>query len=128
LNKICTYVIIYRHHLFNLEGKMTSRDFFKDAACRGLSPELFYLDQGESGTATTLAVCGDCPVRLECLLYAAETQEIHGIWGGVSPRARRPGQLPRTIKKVEREIATRKAMKLEPEGRRKALKHIRETM
>jgi len=107
---------------------MTSREFFKDAACRGLSPELFYLEQGESTISTTIQICGECPVRLECLMYAAETHEIHGIWGGVSPRARRPGQLARTIKKVERDIARRKAMTLEGEQRRRAMKAIRETM
>jgi WhiB family redox-sensing transcriptional regulator len=29
-----------------------------------------------------------CPVRLECLWYAVDTDEVHGIWGGMSHRER----------------------------------------
>jgi len=29
-----------------------------------------------------------CPVRLECLWYAVESDEVHGIWGGMSHRER----------------------------------------
>jgi hypothetical protein len=30
----------------------------------------------------------ECPVRLECLLYAEGNDEQHGIWGGLSHRER----------------------------------------
>lgn len=29
-----------------------------------------------------------CPVRQECLWYAIESDEVHGIWGGMSHRER----------------------------------------
>jgi hypothetical protein len=30
----------------------------------------------------------ECPVRLQCLLYADRMDEQHGIWGGMSHRER----------------------------------------
>ena len=27
-------------------------------------------------------ICGRCPVRAECLLYAIDSGQHHGIWGG----------------------------------------------
>ena len=29
-----------------------------------------------------------CPVRAECLWFAIESEEVHGIWGGLSHRER----------------------------------------
>ena len=46
---------------------------------------------GQQGVATSmaatreqhaLAVCDRCPVRVECLPYAAATRQQHGVWGG----------------------------------------------
>ena len=31
---------------------------------------------------------GECPVRLQCLMFADKTEEVHGIWGGMSHRER----------------------------------------
>lgn len=33
--------------------------------------------------------CARCPVRTECLTYALEQGEDHGIWGGTTPAERR---------------------------------------
>jgi WhiB family redox-sensing transcriptional regulator len=30
------------------------------------------------------AICQDCGVRQECLTYAIEIREPHGIWGGLN--------------------------------------------
>ena len=30
----------------------------------------------------------ECPVRKECLLYAEQQEDTHGIWGGMSHRER----------------------------------------
>jgi WhiB family transcriptional regulator, redox-sensing transcriptional regulator len=29
------------------------------------------------------AVCADCPVRRDCLEWAIETDQPHGVWGGL---------------------------------------------
>lgn len=60
----------------------------RDAACRGSDPALFFTERGES-TAEAKAICAGCPVRAECLEYALETDQRHGLWGGLSERGRR---------------------------------------
>ena len=30
----------------------------------------------------------ECPVRKQCLLYAEDNEDTHGIWGGMSHRER----------------------------------------
>lgn len=57
-------------------------------ACRGLDPILFHPERGES-TRDAKAVCATCTVRLECLTWALDTDQKHGIYGGTSERERR---------------------------------------
>ena len=74
-----------------------SEDWRDDAACRpgtNVDPELFFFD-GKGTYAQTKfdiakAICfGSCPVREECLQYALESREAHGIYGGLTPDERR---------------------------------------
>lgn len=58
------------------------------AACRGADPNLFFPERGES-TAAAKAVCNGCPVASECLDYALDAGEKHGIYGGKSEKERR---------------------------------------
>lgn len=58
------------------------------AACRTMDPELFFPERGET-QAEAKAVCATCPVRRDCLKYAIDNCERHGIWGGLSERERR---------------------------------------
>ncbi len=58
------------------------------ANCRGLDPDLFFPERGAS-TRDAKRVCGACVVKLDCLEYALEHKEKHGIWGGLSERERR---------------------------------------
>jgi WhiB family transcriptional regulator, redox-sensing transcriptional regulator len=58
------------------------------AACRSEDPELFFpigttelaLDQ----LASAKSVCRRCPVAGECLAWALDTDQRHGVWGGLS--------------------------------------------
>lgn len=59
-----------------------------DSSCRGVNPDLFYPERGES-TKEAKAVCAGCPVRIDCLEYAIAHNERFGIWGGKSERERR---------------------------------------
>ena len=59
-----------------------------EALCAQTDPEAFHPDRGES-TGPAKAVCLACPVRAECLAYALERNERHGVWGGASPQERR---------------------------------------
>ncbi len=59
----------------------------EEAACHGLT-DLFYGQSGEMPTQklarelAAVAVCHDCPLEAECLEFALETGEKHGVWGG----------------------------------------------
>lgn len=59
-----------------------------EGACRGLDPDLFFPQRGQSLT-TARAVCAACPVKEECLDFAVEHHEEFGVWGGSSERERR---------------------------------------
>jgi WhiB family transcriptional regulator, redox-sensing transcriptional regulator len=50
--------------------------------CVGLDPELWY--PIGSGGSNAVAICMQCPVRLDCLGWALAHNETDGIWGGVS--------------------------------------------
>lgn len=55
-------------------------DWTQKAACRGIDPELFYLHKKASFydevTADLRALCGGCPVQVECL-SATVREERH---------------------------------------------------
>lgn len=64
-----------------------------DAICRDTDPDLFF-PVGTTGLALVQIarakeVCGECPVQVDCLDYALETNQDSGIWGGLSEEERR---------------------------------------
>lgn len=65
----------------------------RKAICRDTDPDVFF-PVGTTGyalvqIAKAKGVCGECPVRIECLDYALETNQDSGIWGGTSEEERR---------------------------------------
>lgn len=65
-------------------GLKTKRPTFYDkAACRGATPDIFFVRRGESA-APAKATCDICPVTDECFAFAYENGESYGIWGGQS--------------------------------------------
>jgi len=56
------------------------------AACRGMSPDLFFPGRGNNSFAVK-AICAGCPVRTECLAWGT-ANERDGIWGGFAERSR----------------------------------------
>ena len=65
-------------------------NWMRHAACRGMNPDLFFPERGGPGAMDAVEaqkVCRSCPVRAECL--EAGIGEIHGIWGGTTPKQRR---------------------------------------
>lgn len=57
------------------------------AACLGEDLDLFFSIE-EAREQQAKEVCQRCPVRWECLGYALETRQRHGIWGGLNPDER----------------------------------------
>lgn len=57
------------------------------AACQYVDADLWFPEQGGS-TRRARRICRDCAVRAECLQYALDNEEPHGVWGGLSPEER----------------------------------------
>ena len=83
-------------HDFEIEG-LTDQlvlDWRDLAACKGADTDLFF-PAGETGPAAeqiamAKRICAGCDVRDECLGYAIETNQVSGVWGGVTEDERRP--------------------------------------
>jgi len=79
--------------------------------CRNFDPDLWFAE-APAELELAKAMCGDCPVRVECLAAALDRQEPWGVWGGeifergaVVPR-KRPRGRPRK-EDVARDAALR---------------------
>jgi len=46
-------------------------------------------EERDAREAKAKAICAECPVRAECLDYALDIREPHGIWGGLTEAERR---------------------------------------
>lgn len=58
-----------------------------DAACKGMDPDLFFPQRGESAREAK-AVCATCPVIDPC--REAGMNERFGVWGSLGERQRIP--------------------------------------
>jgi len=65
---------------------LTWRDY---SACREW-PDVDFFPFSEDVQAISRAkeVCAVCPVAEECLMYAIETRQGDGVWGGHTPKER----------------------------------------
>lgn len=63
-----------------------------NAACRTVDPDLFFpvgsSKAARAQTAEAKSVCMQCPVRVQCLNWAMETEQPHGVLGGMSQEER----------------------------------------
>ena len=64
------------------------------AACRGMDTNLFFPERGEP-TEAAKAVCEGCSVSHACFMFAIQSGEIFGIWGGMSGEQRRQIRSPK---------------------------------
>lgn len=69
----------------------------QDANCQGTSGDTFFPEKG--GTAQPAKrICARCNVRTQCRQWALDTNQQHGVWGGLTEDERRklrrggPGQ------------------------------------
>jgi WhiB family redox-sensing transcriptional regulator len=69
-----------------MAGPITWRDV---AACRERSGvDFFPFSEDIVAINRVKEVCAVCPVTDECLMYAIETRQVDGVWGGYTPRER----------------------------------------
>jgi WhiB family transcriptional regulator, redox-sensing transcriptional regulator len=71
----------------------TTANWRDRAACLDVDPEVFF-PVGATGRALEQAdeakqVCAGCEVRVHCLMWALETNQHDGIWGGTTEDERR---------------------------------------
>lgn len=57
------------------------------ALCLEVDPAIFFPDKSKP-TNEAKAVCELCDVQAECLTWALETNQRHGIFGGMGPAER----------------------------------------
>lgn len=57
------------------------------AACQEMDTTIFYPEKGKRSDRAK-RVCGGCPIRQQCLDYALQAEEKHGVWGGLDPEQR----------------------------------------
>jgi WhiB family redox-sensing transcriptional regulator len=67
-----------------------------EAACRGPQARVFFppsyserRDERARRELNAKAICAECHVRADCLRYAIEIREQHGIWGGMNEDERK---------------------------------------
>ncbi|HEY7824133.1 MAG TPA: WhiB family transcriptional regulator [Acidimicrobiia bacterium] len=64
-------------------------DWVEQALCAQVDPELFWPEQvNGSQTKKAQEICMRCPVIDRCLSYAIESNQVQGIWGGLTPQVR----------------------------------------
>jgi len=61
-------------------------------ACLSADPDLFFpisaTGPAEKQIARAKLICAGCTVRLECLEFAMNHDQLFGIWGGTTPEDR----------------------------------------
>ena len=77
----------------NIKRDVKIMDWRENAACLTADPELFF-PVGNTGPAVdqierAKAVCARCTVTDMCLQYAMNSNQDHGVWGGLSEDERR---------------------------------------
>src|SRR5262245_41927554 len=92
-----------------------------EVPCRKFDPDLWFADV-PAELELAKALCGECPVRVECLAGALERAEPWGVWGGeifergaIVPR-KRPRGRPR-----KEDVALDAALRIEVANRTAAL-------
>ena len=71
---------------------LVSPPWMASANCRSTDPDIFYpTEKGKwdrIATKAALKVCANCLVNVECLQWAFDTGDVHGILGGTTPEQR----------------------------------------
>lgn len=75
--------------------------FSGEALCSRSDPDAFFPETGDS-TRLAKQVCGQCEIKAECLEFALQADERHGIWGGLTPRERARLRTPDRMTRTQR--------------------------
>lgn len=65
-------------------------EWVENALCAQVGGDLWFAEKGDwATTIRAKLVCRRCPVREQCLSFALENGETHGVWGGMTPDQRK---------------------------------------
>jgi hypothetical protein len=66
--------------------------FVEEGLCVGVTPSP-WVDYGDDGdpfpepsAVEAVMMCSGCPVVESCFIYAKQSKQVHGVWGGVKFR------------------------------------------
>lgn len=80
----------YDNDLLTIEGFLSDyreREWIKDAACKGMDPNIFFPERGDNKTVELAkSICSGCTVKQQCREYGE--MERFGFWGGAGVRTR----------------------------------------
>jgi len=76
----------------------------EQALCAQVGDDLWYPEKGGS-VRLPKRICSECPVRELCLEYALDTDQAHGVWGGMTVTERRRLQRDRAATTTRRKVA-----------------------
>lgn len=65
------------------QGRPGLGEWVQQGRCAEVDPELWFPPNGHPDKHAK-EVCAGCEVRAQCLAYAIEADEEHGIWGGLN--------------------------------------------
>jgi len=66
----------------------TKPDWERAACWQHPDPNIFHTTEKQDPRPAK-AVCVTCPIQVDCMLWALETKQQDGIWGGTTPHERR---------------------------------------
>jgi WhiB family transcriptional regulator, redox-sensing transcriptional regulator len=62
--------------------------WMSESLCAETDPDLFFPELGVVAFQAK-KICAACDVKAQCLKYAIDNNEEHGVWGGLTPQQRR---------------------------------------
>jgi WhiB family redox-sensing transcriptional regulator len=74
-------------------------DWRDEARCAETNPDAFFPVKGGSAREA-IAICSDCPVAVQCLQFAVDTEQLTGVWGGLTAWERRKIRVAAERRKV----------------------------
>lgn len=93
------------HDFVHLKNERAT--WMKNSACRdAVDIDFFPSSMTTTSAARAVSLCNSCQVQDECLRYAMVNDIEYGIWGGLSPRARREIATSSNRKAHSKETAT----------------------
>lgn len=64
-------------------------EWMEHASCGGIPVDMFFPPPNANVLPEVKRLCRSCEVRSQCLNFAIEYGEWHGVWGGLTTKQRR---------------------------------------